>query len=205
MVHLFISPHPDDAEIGCGGLIAKLAQEGEEVHILYLTNGDAGINNTDPQEASLIRVHEASNACQLLGVEKYSFAYQPDTAIDAQIAGKGIAIYCIENNITNIYVTNLLEQHPDHCNAAMATLFSLDHLERRPIIHYYEVWTPLTRISMLIDITAQVGLKRAAIRCHRSQDAPNDFSSAILALNHYRGIMHGPNMMYAEAYQLADL
>ncbi len=34
---LVVAPHPDDAEIGCGGTVALLAREGVEVHYLIAT------------------------------------------------------------------------------------------------------------------------------------------------------------------------
>ena len=43
---LCIQPHPDDNEIGMGGIIAKLADLGCEIHYLTVTNGDMG--NLDP-------------------------------------------------------------------------------------------------------------------------------------------------------------
>ena len=34
---LVLSPHPDDAELGCGGTIAKLIEEGWDVHVIYFS------------------------------------------------------------------------------------------------------------------------------------------------------------------------
>ncbi len=39
-MHLFISPHPDDAALSCGGLIHQLAQTGQAVCILTTMGGD---------------------------------------------------------------------------------------------------------------------------------------------------------------------
>ena len=36
---LAIGAHPDDPETGCGGTLAKLASQGHNVSILYLTRG----------------------------------------------------------------------------------------------------------------------------------------------------------------------
>ena len=42
---LCIQPHPDDNEIGMGGIIARLAQLGCEIHYLTVTNGEMGCND----------------------------------------------------------------------------------------------------------------------------------------------------------------
>ena len=34
---LILSPHTDDAELGCGGTIAKMVEEGWDVHIIYFS------------------------------------------------------------------------------------------------------------------------------------------------------------------------
>lgn len=38
-----VGGHPDDPESGCGGTLAKLARQGHDVTIIYLTTGEAGI------------------------------------------------------------------------------------------------------------------------------------------------------------------
>jgi len=40
MTHYFFSPHPDDAALSCGGQIALLTRQGEQVIVLTLTAGD---------------------------------------------------------------------------------------------------------------------------------------------------------------------
>ncbi len=39
---LALAPHPDDAEIYCGGTLAKYAAEGATVHIVVATDGRKG-------------------------------------------------------------------------------------------------------------------------------------------------------------------
>lgn len=36
---LVIAPHPDDEVLGCGGTIARIAQEGVEIHVAVVTRG----------------------------------------------------------------------------------------------------------------------------------------------------------------------
>lgn len=37
---LVLSPHPDDAELGCGGTIARFREEGKEVYVVVFTAAD---------------------------------------------------------------------------------------------------------------------------------------------------------------------
>src|SRR5208282_5734079 len=52
--------HPGDPEYGCGGTIARLAELGHEVILLYLNEGDWG----DTPAAT--RLAEAKRACEIL-------------------------------------------------------------------------------------------------------------------------------------------
>ncbi len=61
-----ISPHPDDAEIGCGGTLAQLAERGYRVGIIDLTDGEPTPFNDDPE----IRIRESKEAAKILGIER---------------------------------------------------------------------------------------------------------------------------------------
>ena len=43
---LVIAPHPDDAELGVGGLMAKLTAEGQRVVVVDLTRGERASRGT---------------------------------------------------------------------------------------------------------------------------------------------------------------
>jgi LmbE family N-acetylglucosaminyl deacetylase len=49
---LVVIAHPDDAEFGCSGTIAKWTKAGCETHYLLLTSGNRGSEdiNADPEE-----------------------------------------------------------------------------------------------------------------------------------------------------------
>ncbi|TGV04661.1 bacillithiol biosynthesis deacetylase BshB1 [Flavivirga rizhaonensis] len=61
---LAIGAHPDDVELGCGGVIAKEVANGKRVGIIDLTRGELGTRGT-----AEIRDVEANNAAKILGVD----------------------------------------------------------------------------------------------------------------------------------------
>jgi LmbE family N-acetylglucosaminyl deacetylase len=67
---LAIFAHPDDAEISAGGTMARWADEGRQVHLLILTNGDRGSEdpNDDREELARTRVVEQESAGKVLGL-----------------------------------------------------------------------------------------------------------------------------------------
>src|SRR3979409_1290602 len=54
--------HPGDPEYGCGGTIARYADLGHEIVLLYLNEGDPP-EKTGPKR---VRVGEAAKACEIL-------------------------------------------------------------------------------------------------------------------------------------------
>ena len=56
---LVLSPHTDDAELGCGGTIAKLIEEGWNVHVIYFSAVAERYPNL---------VEEAANSGKILGI-----------------------------------------------------------------------------------------------------------------------------------------
>jgi len=61
---LVVAPHPDDAELGMGGAICKLIQQGRRVGIVDLTNGEA-----TPFGSTEIRARETAAATAALGIQ----------------------------------------------------------------------------------------------------------------------------------------
>ena len=50
MAHVFVAPHPDDAALSCGGLIALLRERGQAVTVLTLFSGTGGAERLTPYQ-----------------------------------------------------------------------------------------------------------------------------------------------------------
>ena len=61
-----VGAHPDDVEIACGGTLAKLVQQGYQVGIIDLTDGEPTPASPGPE----VRLEEARKAAEVLGVQK---------------------------------------------------------------------------------------------------------------------------------------
>lgn len=59
-----VGAHPDDVEIGCGGTLARLAEQGYRVGIVDLTDGEPTPLSPGPEA----RLAEAKKAAEILGV-----------------------------------------------------------------------------------------------------------------------------------------
>src|SRR6266508_7036399 len=61
---LVVMAHPDDAEFGCGGTIAKWAAAGKEINYVLCTSGDKGSSDAtaSPWQLAQTRRKEQINA-----------------------------------------------------------------------------------------------------------------------------------------------
>ncbi|MEM1009222.1 MAG: PIG-L family deacetylase, partial [Myxococcota bacterium] len=76
---LAFAPHPDDAEIFCGGLLIKMAQQSYRVGIVDLTQGEMGSNGDVPT-----RAREAAQAAEVMGLVYRQNLRLPDGRLSLQ-------------------------------------------------------------------------------------------------------------------------
>ena len=81
---LVVTPHPDDAEIWCGGTIARWIKEGAEVHYVLCTDGSKGTDQPGitTKELSATREVELVKAAELLGVQDVVMLHYPDGELE---------------------------------------------------------------------------------------------------------------------------
>ena len=80
---MVVTPHPDDAEIGCGGTIAGWIDQGTVVVYVLCTNGDKGSGDPEMTSKRLaeIREREQAEAADVLGVREVIYLRYPDGAL----------------------------------------------------------------------------------------------------------------------------
>ncbi|MCD5412512.1 MAG: PIG-L family deacetylase, partial [Dehalococcoidia bacterium] len=81
---LVVTPHPDDAEYGIAGTVARWTAEGKEVVYAVCTSGDKGTNDVKmgPEELMKTREREQLAAARLLGVREVVFLRYPDQGLE---------------------------------------------------------------------------------------------------------------------------
>jgi len=66
---LAIGAHYDDVEIGCGGMLLKRADKGDEITILTITDSGYSVPNTNISRSSIVAKAEAQEAAGILGAK----------------------------------------------------------------------------------------------------------------------------------------
>jgi LmbE family N-acetylglucosaminyl deacetylase len=183
--------HPDDAEFGCAGAVARWVKEGRAVGYLILTNGDKGSGDRSMTSERLarIRVEEQQSAARTLGVEDVVFLGCPDGELEdtpevrrgvtAQIRRFRPDLVITQNPVRTF---NIYASHRDHRTAGGIVLdcvypIARDHLyfpellaqglEPHRVREVY-VMGP-EHPDIVLDISDTIEIKLRALACHASQ------------------------------------
>jgi LmbE family N-acetylglucosaminyl deacetylase len=82
-----IAAHPYDEVLGCGGTLARLAEEGRKVHILLLADGEGSRKDfaqlSSGRELLVARNAAAEKACNILGASSVEVLGLPDNQLDS--------------------------------------------------------------------------------------------------------------------------
>jgi LmbE family N-acetylglucosaminyl deacetylase len=215
---MVVTPHPDDAEIGVGGTVARWTREGKAVIYVVCTNGDKGTTNPDmkPEELARIREQEQLAAAELLGVREVIFLRHSDQGLEDTPEFRKELVRLIRMYRPKTVVTvdpyRRYIWHRDHRITGRVTLdaifpYSRDALSYPDLLA--EGVQPHKVQEVLLwgsedpnyrtDITDTFDTKLAALRCHESQ--VGDSSSAEL-----EEWMRERHKMLAQAqdYELAE-
>ena len=78
---LVIAAHSDDEALGCAGTIARHVAEGDDVHVVFMTNG-VGSRNVECS-ATLHREQLAKSAAKVMGIKTINGFDFPDNKMDS--------------------------------------------------------------------------------------------------------------------------
>jgi bacillithiol biosynthesis deacetylase BshB1 len=172
---LVIGPHPDDAELGMGGSLARAKAQGLSTAVVDLSRGEAGTKGT-PDE----RAQEAAAASKVLGLDARLNLGWPDSRIlDTEDRRLELATALRELKPKVVAAPHPNDRHPDHVQAAqivgpavhLAGLTNA-HLPGEPhkvrhVFHY--MGNGPFEAHLVIDTSDHIETWEAAVRCYASQ------------------------------------
>jgi len=191
---LVIVAHPDDADFGVAGTLAKWIRAGSVARMVCCTSGDAGADDahTDPLELAQTREAEQRAAAAVVGYEGVDFLHRPDGALDNDLAlreqlvriirqFKPHAVVCMDPTV--VIHDGGFVQHVDHRQAAIAAVDAVypaarnamafphlvldEGLEPHNVDLVYLFFTD--KPTEWVDTSATIDVKIAALREHKSQ------------------------------------
>jgi len=172
---LAIGPHPDDIEIGIGGIVAKQAALGHRVGLCDLTAGEMGSNGTVEE-----RLAEANAARAVLGAAWRVNLRVPDRAIGSDAGHvRAVAGLIRRARPTVVAVPYWSDRHPDHVAASHLLTESVFSAGLRRYLAEGDAWkaesicyyfiNDAAAPSFVVDVSEHYETKRKALACHVSQ------------------------------------
>lgn len=168
---LAIGAHFDDVELGCGGTLAKHAQNGDNVYVYVATVSGFTNQYNQSVRSNEIALAEAQEAMKILGVKEMICGKFKTLHIEF-VDELNIEILKIvqEKKIDKVYAHWIGDIHHDHQAVAKASLHSCRHVPR--MLMYRSNWYHSTmefRGNFYVDITKQWDFKERAIQAHVSE------------------------------------
>ena len=177
---LVFGAHPDDAELGAGGTIAKEVAAGKKVGIIDLTRGELGTRGS-----ASIRDQEAKNAAAILKVSvRENLGFRDGFFVNDETHQRAIIEVLRKYQPTIVLCNAIDDRHIDHGKGSKLVsdacfLSGLVKIEtvvndviqapwRPKLVYHYIQWKNLVP-DVLVDVSGFIDQKTAAILAYSSQ------------------------------------
>jgi len=194
---LVVGPHPDDQELGMGGSIIRLVQQGHRVHLVDMTDGEP-----TPAGSSELRAKEAAAAAKTMGVQRTLLGLPNRQVVHSVENRHKLAAMIRVHRPDWIFLPYPIDAHPDHVavtrigeDARFDAKLTKTDIPGEPwypkrIIYYFCTHLRLSfQPTFCIDISQHMDAKLAAIACYQSQFGAisNPVPELVRTLNAYFG------------------
>lgn len=211
---LIVAAHSDDEVLGCGGTITKHIANGDEVTVMYMTDG---VSSRVLNEGAVDRESASFNAMNILGVQDIRQSDFPDNKMDSvpllDIV-KDIEVILSDLSPNIIYTHFPYDLNIDHrvTHAAVMTACRPQSWSSVKKILSFEIlssteWNSPSHPSFIpnyiVDISSFWNKKLAALKCYDDEMRAYPHSRSyecVEALAKLRGATNG--MKLAEAFQV---
>jgi LmbE family N-acetylglucosaminyl deacetylase len=187
MRSLVVAAHPDDEVLGCGGTIARLASQGEDVHILIVAEG-ATSRAGHRSEANPVLVSDLADAARdagaLLGAKQVRLLGFPDNQLDTVPLLE--IVKRIETVIEDVAPSTVYCHHGGDLNIDHQVVFRAVLTATRPVpastvraVYAFEVassteWafqrlSPVFRADTFFDVSAVLDTKLRALERYEGE------------------------------------
>jgi LmbE family N-acetylglucosaminyl deacetylase len=216
-----VAAHPDDEVLGCGGTLARMATEGDQVHILLLADGESARQASSSEgvpEKIGRRRQSAQAAADVLGASSVEVHALPDNRLDGidrlEII-KLVENFLSKHNPEIVFTHFSGDLNIDHRRVHEAVVTASRPLPSGSVreLLFFEVpsateWGSVGsaeafRPNWFVDISGTMETKLRALACYQDEmrEFPHPRSvQAIEALARWRGASSGLNA--AEAFVL---
>lgn len=181
---LVFAAHQDDETIGCGGTIAKWAESGSYITVVFATDGSTGIDQSGKYSKGIVdsRNNEAARATDILGVSNVINLWNKSQELNNDKKNFRDFISIIRAEQPDIILAHSSQdKHRDHrCVNALAREAAwkasediapeLGGKHRTPFVWGFEVLDPHAKCDYVVDTSKTHWIKMKAMKEYESQE-----------------------------------
>ncbi len=201
---LVLAPHTDDGELGCGGTISRLIEEGVNVYYAAFSTAEQSLPNGLPGDTLK---KEVKKATEILGIASnnliiYNFEVRKLNYVRQEILENLVELKK-KAHFDLVFLPSLNDIHQDHKTVAEEGLRAF---KNTTILGYELIWNNLTfNTTSFVKLNKKhIEKKALALKEYKSQDGRNYMSDEfIFSLAKTRGVQIGCD--YAEAFEVLRL
>ena len=192
---LVFSPHPDDETIGAGGYIAQSIENGADVRIVLVTDGDFHGNED-------VRYAEFKKATQILGVSgrQLVFLGLPDGKLDKMdppALYSALQLQIAQYNPDIVVYPDIRDDNPDHSaiGKMMEKILKADPNEITGyayLVHYKLIWPRPRALAPRLNLTPPNRLLNANTSWEKVPLSQTDENLKSAAINTYKSQLDNP-------------
>lgn len=217
---LAVGCHPDDLEIACGGTLRKYVDNGADVYMCHVANGNMGHVEILPGPLAELRTKEAEDAGKILGAKEVFNLNVGDVLVNRYDNDVVDAMADVVRRVKpDVIITHndkdYMQDHIETSRIAFNGSF-IATLAHKAVKHAaYPEFVPIYFMDTLagvdfiptnyVDITNQIDIKLKALACHESQikwmleHDGIDFLDMVKTCSKFRGYQCG--VPFAEGYR----
>jgi LmbE family N-acetylglucosaminyl deacetylase len=190
-VVLAVYAHPDDADVACGGSLARWAKEGAAVHLIICTDGGKGTMDPSVRSKDLValRTGELEESSAVIGLRSVVNLGFGDGELEDSEAFRRTLVEQVRtlrpdvvcgHDPTAVFFGQSYFNHRDHRIAGTALLDAVSPAAALPL-YFPEAGAPHQVATVLlsgtlepdewVDVSDTIDAKAAAVECHRTQFA----------------------------------
>lgn len=174
---LVFGPHPDDIEIGMGGVVARHVDLGFRVGLCDLTAGEMGSNGTVEE-----RLAEAEAARAVLGAAWRVNLRWPDRSFGGAAHVREASALIRQARPRTVAIPYWSDRHPDHVSSSQVLTEAVFNAGLRRFDPSTPPWKPERTCyyfindsvapSFVVDVSAAYEKKQRSLECYVSQFRP---------------------------------
>jgi LmbE family N-acetylglucosaminyl deacetylase len=220
-VVLAVYAHPDDADVACGGSLARWSKGGAAVHLIVCTDGGKGTTDPKVKSADLAaqRASEVEESAAVIGLRSVVNLGFPDGELQDSDDFRRTLVEHLRrlkpdvvcgHDPTALFFGQSYVNHRDHRIAGMVLLDAVSPAAALPL-YFPKAGRPHQAATLLlsgtlepdewVDVTDTIDAKAAAVECHRTQFDEKDGWAGEVIRNRAEEEGRRVGIRYAEGFR----